>query len=313
MQPTPAEQPAVANPFDGLYGFVRAHLMIVNNVILASITLVSVLDFLAPSVSILPRVVYFCTAVLVALMLIGAFAPAFIAKLLHVIGMTGARTDLIPVWKRPLWQVVLGILLGVTVVGFASIAKAGDGGLLASKFPEIRRLQTALLSIQADTTEIKYGVASANAKLDTLVADSKDPQKDVVARGYPYTTLGLTRAVEQSDKLAVSLFVKAGFQNTDVSVMAKLINGKQKWNPEIGALLTPNMFEIPVACTWPIGNPEEPVVERILLYKRLCGVKKNDVENVQRQYSYYVDSKEEWAVTRVAKGKLVVETLQRAN
>ena len=52
--PTPAT-PAPGHPFEGLYGFVRGHLLIINNVVLACGTLVGALDFLAPRLSLLPR------------------------------------------------------------------------------------------------------------------------------------------------------------------------------------------------------------------------------------------------------------------
>lgn len=60
----------VPNPLEGLYGFAKAHLLVINAVVLASGTLVSALDFLAPKLSGLPKVVYSATAALVVLMLI---------------------------------------------------------------------------------------------------------------------------------------------------------------------------------------------------------------------------------------------------
>ena len=61
MTPTPPA-PGSGHPFEGLYGFVRGHLLIVNNVVLACGTLVGALDFLAPRLSLLPRLLYSCTA-----------------------------------------------------------------------------------------------------------------------------------------------------------------------------------------------------------------------------------------------------------
>ena len=69
--PDAAAKPA-ANPLGGLYDFVRGHLIVVNNVVLASATLVAVLDFLAPRLSMAPVIVYSMTACLAALMLLAA-------------------------------------------------------------------------------------------------------------------------------------------------------------------------------------------------------------------------------------------------
>ena len=43
----PTLEAARPNPMDGLYAFVRDHLAIVNAIVVASATLVGVLDFLA--------------------------------------------------------------------------------------------------------------------------------------------------------------------------------------------------------------------------------------------------------------------------
>ena len=169
---TPAT-PASGHPFEGLYGFVRGHLLIVNNVVLACGTLVGALDFLAPRLSLLPRLLYSCTALLALAMIGAAMAPTLAARLWAATGRAWPwRAG--PLWRRPVWQLLVAILVGVSIVGFASVAKAAQGGLIASAFPAARTLQEDLLSMRADVTDIKSGVGEANAKLDRI-ASAVDP------------------------------------------------------------------------------------------------------------------------------------------
>ena len=159
-----------ANPLSGLYDFVRAHLLIANNVVLASGTLVAALDFMAPRLSVLPRIVYTATAVLALLILASGLAPALSARALALLGSADGQGLAVPLWRRPAWQFALAILLGVSILGWASVARAGDRGLIASNFPTARSLQDSLLSMSSDVSEIKGGVASANGKLDAVMA-----------------------------------------------------------------------------------------------------------------------------------------------
>lgn len=161
-------------PLEGLYGFVRNHLAVVNGIVMASTTTVGVLDFLAPRVSIFPTAVYSITATLVLLMVAAAVIPRFVGQAVARVGLTVTRLNPTPLWRSPAWQFAVTILLCVTIVGFASVAKASQGGLIASQFPEVRGLQETLLSLQRDNAEIKYGVEKANVKLDVIV-ESVDP------------------------------------------------------------------------------------------------------------------------------------------
>lgn len=173
MNPQTPATPATGHPFEGLYGFVRGHLLIVNNVVLACGTLVGALDFLAPRLSLLPRLLYSCTALLALAMIGAALAPAFAARLWSATGRAWPW-QAGPLWRRPLWQLLVAILVGVSIVGFASVAKAAQGGLIASSFPAARTLQEDLLSMRADVSDIKSGVGEANAKLDRI-AMAVDP------------------------------------------------------------------------------------------------------------------------------------------
>lgn len=158
-----------SHPFEGLYAFVKAHLMIANNVVLWSGTLVAVLDFMAPRLSLLPKLVYSATAILALTMIAAALAPRFAVRLWAMAGRQ-FPVNAAAVWRRPGWQFAVALLTGVSIIGFASVASASQGGLIASAFPSARSLQATLFSIQGDVADIKSGVGQANEKLDRLSA-----------------------------------------------------------------------------------------------------------------------------------------------
>lgn len=165
-----AEQ--ASNPFEGLYGFVRTHLLIVNNLLTGSCFLVATLDFLAPKLWLLPRLIYTCTALLALAMLATALVPGLAAKVQarFFAGEAGG----VPLSSRGGWQFGIVLLTLVSIGGFASVAKASQGGIAASSFPPIRNLRAELLSLHADVADIKTGVGEVNAKLDRI-AGSVDP------------------------------------------------------------------------------------------------------------------------------------------
>ncbi len=170
----PSLEASRPNPMGGLYEFVRGHLLIVNNVVVAAGTLVGALDFLAPRLSLAPLIIYSMTAGVALLMLLAAVAPGLAARLVSAVGGADGRGDAAPLWRRPVWQVAFAILLAVSIIGFCSVAKASQGGLIASQFPAARSLQESLLGLRRDVSDIKQGVDSANVKLDKL-ADAVDP------------------------------------------------------------------------------------------------------------------------------------------
>jgi hypothetical protein len=260
-------------PFAGLYDFVKTHLVVVNAVVVASGTVVGALDFLAPRLSFMPAAVYSATAALAALMLVAAFAPGMISKAGSALGFSFSNGG-VPLWRRPAWQFLVALLLGMTALGFASVAKASDGGLLVSRFPAAREWQASLLGLRRDVAEISRGVADANGKLDALVAQSLDPQKDLVARGYAYDQFGLDKAIRQADLRALGLFAKAGYRAEGRAPIVALLIGSQRWSAQVASALPASMFGTAVACDdADTLNYElkEPVAERLALYKRLCG------------------------------------------
>lgn len=261
-------------PLEGLYGFVRSHLVIVNAVAAASVTIVGVMDFLAPTLSVLPRMVYSATAILVCLMLISAFAPAWAIRLISVVGLAARSPSSGPLWRRPGWQLALAMLFGVTIFGFASVAKAGQGGLIASSVPAAKSLQESLLGLRQGVADIGRGVDAANGKLDTLVADSRDPQRELVSRGYSVDGSGLMKAIKQDDKKAVALFVAIGYRVDGEGPLSVLLNGDQPWDGALAAMLPRAMFDNAKACDSQgyilIDEGKPPLAERIAAFRRLC-------------------------------------------
>lgn len=264
-----AQQP----PLRGLYTFVREHLAIANGIVLASGTLVAVLDFLAPRLSLLPRLVYSATAALLALMVVAAVAPSFVERALLLIGLAFKREAGGPLWRRPAWQALAALLAVVTVVGFASVAKAQEGGLIAGSSATARDMQSTLLRLSRDSAEIKAGVVDANAKLDALVGDSKDPQRELVARGFTYNDSGLMRAIEIGDARAVGLFAKAGFRASFEGPLRVLLANSTPWKDEVAALLPRSMFARDAACAGaqtPFHYALDNAQEKVAVFARLC-------------------------------------------
>jgi len=269
----PTLEAARPNPLGGLYDFVRGHILIVNNVVVAAGTLVAALDFLAPRLSLAPVIIYSMTACLSLLMLLAAVAPGLVGRLISAVGGAGGLGGSTPLWRRPAWQVAFAILLAVSIIGFSSVAKASQGGLIASQFPAARSLQDSLLGLRRDVADISRGVDSANVKLDILVGDSRDPQKDLIARGYSYDDGGLQRAIKQGDRRAVGLFVKSGYRATDQVPIGTILNGDQPWDGDLVSLLPASMFADKSACAQgTLLNYElkAPAAERIATFKRLC-------------------------------------------
>lgn len=264
---------AQSKPFEGLYGFIRHHLTMVNAVVLFASTIVAAIDFLSPKLAGVPTIIYSVTATLVVAMLAAAVFPVAMGNILSKLGI-GIEQGGLPLWKRPAWRLCLLGLVGVSLAGFASVAHASQGGLIASRVSAARSLQESMLGISRDVADIRLGVDAANAKLDALVAGSLDPKKDLVARGYAYDANGLMKAIKQGDRNAVALFVKAGYRVDKQGPISVLINGSHPWDQEVAGLLSPAMFETPEACKarsllqWEL---KPPAAAREAAFKRLCG------------------------------------------
>ncbi len=266
---------AKPSPVEGLYAFVRGHLTPANQIVAGSATLVAFVDFMSPRLWMAPRVVYSFTAAVLALMLVAGLAPRATARALSAIGFGAVEAGSVPLWRRPAWQFGVALLLGVSALGWASLAKATQGGLIASQFPAARGLQESLLGLRRDVADIKQGVDAANGKLDALIGDSRDPRKDLVASGYLVNDSGLMGAVKQGDRRAAALFARIGYSAMGQGPMSVILTGEQPWDGALVAELPQSMFAAPSACVEAGGllnyPLRPPVAERVAAFKRLCG------------------------------------------
>ncbi|OYU46269.1 MAG: hypothetical protein CFE44_03055, partial [Burkholderiales bacterium PBB4] len=150
-----------STPFSGLYAFVRQHITVVNGLVLAAGTVVSLLDFFAPAFPLLQRLVYGVTGLAVLSLLAVAWFPKIFLP-------WSRRRPL--VWRQPVWQLALLVLACVTVAGAASMAKASQGGLISSTFASAKSLQDRMLALHKGVANLQSDMDSAHAKLDRLVS-----------------------------------------------------------------------------------------------------------------------------------------------
>ena len=188
-------------------------------------------------------------------------------------GCALTRRDLGALWRRPAWRFAVAILLGVSVLGWASAAKASQGCWIASKFPAARSLQESMLSLTNEVAGIRQGVDAANGKLDGIVADSKDPQRELVSRGYD-PIYGLAKAVRAGDAHAVDLFVRVGAPVRQEGALSILLTESQPLDSGIAAKLPRSMFAVgdssKAGFHFARGDIEERLAEKVALFKRLC-------------------------------------------
>jgi hypothetical protein len=302
-------------PLGGLYRFVREHLAVANAVVLASGTLVAVLDFIAPRLSILSQLVYCGTAAILAAMVLAAAAPRLAARALAAAGLAFRRADGSPLWRRPAWQAGVAILAAVTVAGFASLARADQGGLIASRFPELRSMQVSMLGLRDDMREVAGEVRQANAKLDALVADSRDPQRELVARGYRWDDVGFSMAMKQGDRRAVALFAHAGYCVRNDGPMANILNGDQPWDGELVGLIPREAFANKSACDTSllVYELKAPSTERVRAFARLCDTREivAQLERMVREDAGKTFSND-WHARQAAARRLNLSTLKAA-
>lgn len=254
---------------------VREHVGPIGNLMTAAssmVVLVGGLDFFSPYTRIISQALYTVTGAVVLVLVLSAIFPSFVDKWLAALGFQVARSEGSPMWKSPSWRAIVVLLVLFSAVGFVSVAKASQGGLLASQSSTIRNWQEELLQLRHDMADVKAGVDAANNKLDTLVADSKDPQKDVVARGYQFSTNGLIQALKQGDRNAVGLFAKAHLRVEYAGPMLILMRGEQPWDQTIADTLTKDMFYTKTSCQAGTFMEElkPPSEARLRTFKRLC-------------------------------------------
>ena len=179
-----------------IYEFVSKHVMPFNAVIVMSMTVAAVLDFLAPRAPFLAWVSYVLAAmVLLAMALeVRAQRPGVMGGAWYVQLLGRLRTPPGPLWKSPAWQVI-GIIAAIALVlGQASRARADSGGLIASAAPNLRNVQVLLLGLKEDTRRIQATLDGMDAKVDSIHASvgglegvlTKDPIEYLMEGDYPF-------------------------------------------------------------------------------------------------------------------------------
>lgn len=161
-----------ANRLAPTRAFIREHLVPLNNIVLLAGSSVAALDFLAPRLSILPKIVFGATGAFSVVLLLAAFTPGLlnraVAALLRATEGKALRSS-------PPWQISVVMLALITLMGGVSIAKADSGGLIASSSPTLSAWQSSLLGIEAQTAAIRQGTDQANQKLDSLAGKIASP------------------------------------------------------------------------------------------------------------------------------------------
>ena len=148
--------------------WLREHIVPINNLVLISTSVTAVCDFFTPRSLSFNRGLYTITAAIALILIIAAFFPKYVDKALAALGYEARASGKTPVWQSPVWMFLVVLLLIFSTIGFASVAKASEGGLLASKFTSVKSAQEVLLSLKQDVAEVKAGVDSANIKLDSV-------------------------------------------------------------------------------------------------------------------------------------------------
>ena len=190
-----------------IYEFVSKHVMPFNAVIVMSMTVAAVLDFLAPRAPFLAWVSYVLAAmVLLAMALeVRAQRPGVMGVAWYVQLLGRLRAPPGPLWKSPAWQVI-GIIAAIALVlGQASRARADSGGLIASAAPNLRNVQVLLLGLKEDTRRIQATLDGMDTKVDSIHASvgglegvlRKEPADYLMEGDYPF----LKKHVEAGKRL----------------------------------------------------------------------------------------------------------------
>ena len=222
-----------------LVTFIKERIVPINAVIALSVTLSLALDFLAPKAPYLAWLSYGLAALVLLCMAAELIAPIRVGRwlgrssqgLLNPIKRLWMGYS--PAWRSPAWQAVAAVTATVLVLGQVSKAKAADGGILASQFPQMSNLQAVWLDLKKDNQAVKAAVKEVSDKVDELKTAGKYENagealqngdyaavKAFLAKGDPLppanTTLDYTLASGMSYKRAgrlelLGLYAKDGF------------------------------------------------------------------------------------------------------
>lgn len=201
-----------------IYEFVREHVIPFNAVILMSITVVAVLDFLAPQAAYLAWLSYALAGLVLTVMVLELLHQRVAENGYSLSGrlLGRLRSPPGPLWKSPAWQVVGVIAVIALVLGYASKARAADGGLIASSAPNLRNVQVLLLGLQEDTRRIQSTLNGMDTKVNSIQtsvggmeAALKGPLEYLSEGDYPF----LQKYVASGKKLPQSTFHLLGGLN----------------------------------------------------------------------------------------------------
>ncbi len=246
----PTDAAKKTKAFAGLYGFVREHVSIANGLIAFAGTSVSILDFLSPRLAILPAVIYAGTTLLVCLLVAAALFPSFDAWIVR--RLLRSPQPARRIWRRGGWQFTVLLLTLVSGFGYASLAKASQGGLLASSFPEVRLLQRQLLELNKAIGTVQVGLHQANKRLKILVAAQQGPAYKLKLRGYKLDSTGLSQAIDAGDAKSVALFADLDMKISGSEPMQALLGLQgSTWNKGLAEMLKPSMFASLASCQTP--------------------------------------------------------------
>lgn len=150
------------------------------------------------------------------------------------------------------------LAIGMLVFGYTSYmtkAYAGDGGVLASKFDQVKRYQTMMgmitsmqkdigkvtatvNEIDATTKNIQHGVDKIEERLEQAAEADRDPAKQLQAMGTSWDLESFIKMIDTNDIKRLNLFMDGGFVYTtrEASDQISLFFEADKFSGHLSAL-----------------------------------------------------------------------------
>lgn len=216
-----------------LFEFIRERFVPINAVVGLALSIMAVLDFMAPQAPYLKWLGILLGGIVLVLMLVELIFPE---NFEHWIKSTSKGLPAILFRMRmgysislrsPAWQSLGALAIVVFVLGQASAAKAREGGVLASEFPSLASLQKTILGVREDLKDIKEQLK--NIKQET----SADPRKELTNLGIRWTDDALVLAVRNSDVRVIKLFVESRFVPNEESAGYVALHALKKYDQDV--------------------------------------------------------------------------------
>lgn len=247
----PSQQLTESNPnpepFFALKNFVRNHVVVVNAIILSSTFVVAVLDFFFSQRPEIGLIIYIATGVLTGILLLAALFPAF-----------GRRIELLCFGSEAsgrnagALQLTAVVLALTTVLGFVSLAKASEGGQIASSFPGLKDLQDSIVGVRGDLAVIRTKVDDVQVAVSQVGKDVSRSAEEirqaseelkqtnqavnaVLEKATAFTQADFNNALLRNDIEALRQMTAKGMRLADNKLFAKWLGSK--FNREVGQLL----------------------------------------------------------------------------